>query len=150
MRISDWSSDVCSSDLLHRLRPVARDQNLIVLIGPAQLALQTHIVLNDQQLGWRFRAVVAHQAALSVFLWMFGVAVTATGRIKVKRLPSPSRLSTPIRPFIAAARARASNAPMPKPPSLLQTKTLKSWLRMNSALMPQPRSITSTETCIPC
>src|SRR3546814_15460847 len=97
MRISDWSSDVCSSDLLHRLRPVARDQNLIVLIGPAQLALQTHIVLNDQQLGWRFRAVVAHQAALSVFLWMFGVAGTATGRIKVKRLPSPSRLSTSIR-----------------------------------------------------
>src|SRR3546814_20400780 len=126
MRISNRSSDVCPSDLgaqnLHRLGPVARDQNLKVPIGPAQLALQTHIVLNDQQLGWRFRAVVAHQAALSVFLWMFGVAGTATGRIKVKRLPSPSRLSTSIRPFMAAARARASNAPMPKPPSLLETQ----------------------------
>src|SRR3546814_15190855 len=33
MRISDWSSDVCSSDLVRRLRNVLRNQDVIGRVG---------------------------------------------------------------------------------------------------------------------
>jgi|GEM_PF-3713803 len=44
---------------LDRFEPVAGDEQLIILIGPAQLPLQAGIILDDQQFG----AGVAHQAA---------------------------------------------------------------------------------------
>src|SRR3546814_17186349 len=43
MRISDWSSDVCSSDLLDKAEP--RKPKGLVLVPTRELALQVHDVL---------------------------------------------------------------------------------------------------------
>ena len=80
---------------------VRGDEHLIILIGPAQLALQALIVLDDQQAGLE-GGVHAYFRSGKV------PALSASGRKMVKRVPSPSRLSTSSRPPIAATRPLAS------------------------------------------
>ena len=87
--------------------PVAGNDDLKIIIGPFQLLLQTRIIFNDQQLFFFRLNFVRHHAALS----SAGVSpdrCLASGRISVKRLPTPSVLSTSRRPFIARANSRAS------------------------------------------
>src|SRR3546814_7446871 len=62
MRISDWSSDVCSSDLVEqhdrrplafqhvdRRGPVPRAEYLEIVEGPGELALQAEVVFDEQE-----------------------------------------------------------------------------------------------------
>jgi len=81
-----------------RGRPIARDDDLIILIRPAQLPLQPLIVLDDQELRFFDEAHAARASAQPV----------AAGSQIVKLLPSPGALRTAIRPPIAATSARAS------------------------------------------
>ncbi len=112
---------------------IGGDQHLIIVIGPAQLALQPLVVLDDQQ----FRPGVHAHALIRPISEML---VSPSGKKTVKRLPSPARLSTSIRPPIAAIRLRASKAPTPKPLSLVEAKGWNRRVRMKSADMPSPRS----------
>ena len=118
-----------------------RDQHFIIVIGPAQLALQPFVVLDDQQLGLGLGSSCAHPFKLGR-----GGRRSAPGKKIVKRVPSPSRLSTSSRPPIAVTKARASKAPMPKPPSLVEAKGWNRRVRMNSADMPTPLSMISIAT----
>ena len=59
----------------------------------------------------------------------------------MKRLPWPGRLSTVRRPPIAAISDRASNAPTPKPPALVEANGWNRRLRTKSASIPQPLSM---------
>ena len=54
----------------------------------------------------------------------------------VKVVPSPGRLSTLSRPPMAAISERASNAPIPKPPALVDANGWNSRLRTKSPSMP--------------
>src|SRR3546814_2129521 len=116
MRISDWSSDVCSSDLLgaqhvDRGRAVACHQHLVIVVRPAQLALEPQIILDDQQFARSLHAASPSAATRR----------RAAGSVTRKRVPSPSRLATLTSPPIAAVSWRASNAPIPNPPGLDET-----------------------------
>src|SRR5690606_26183249 len=106
-----------------RLLAIGGGDDLIAVIGPAQLALEPGIVLDDQQLGERFGFGLAH-AALSVTSAAW--AARSTTR---KRLPAPSRDVTSMRPPIAWASWRASNAPTPKPAGFDETKGLNNLSR---------------------
>ena len=64
----------------------------------------------------------------------------------VKVVPCPGRLSTLIRPSIAVISERASNAPMPKPPGLVEANGWNRRLRMKSPSMPMPLSLIAIET----
>src|SRR3546814_4666333 len=86
MRISDWSSDVCSSDLqrvarsLHRPQPGACGQHVapvlgLALVHPQQAALHRHVVVRRPQAGGatilavpRMRVLVAEQVAAARLL----------------------------------------------------------------------------------
>src|SRR3546814_5404560 len=97
MRISDWSSDVCSSDLLgaqhvDRGRAVACHQHLVIVVRPAQLALEPQIILDDQQFARSLHAASPSAATRR----------RAAGSVTRKRVPSPSRLATLTSPPIAA------------------------------------------------
>src|SRR3546814_6415515 len=46
MRISDWSSDVCSSDLARLLKPLAADYDLVLLDGPPSVSLVSEAVFH--------------------------------------------------------------------------------------------------------
>src|SRR6185437_15266449 len=94
-----------------RARPVARAHDLITVIGPFELPLQAFVVLDDQQ----DFAFFAH----AIFRWG-SRAGSAAGRLMVKVVPWPGRLSTLICPPIATISDRASNAPIPKPPDLVE------------------------------
>src|SRR3546814_14962399 len=99
MRISDWSSDVCSSDLLgaqhvDRGRAVACHQHLVIVVRPAQLALEPQIILDDQQFARSLHAASPSAATRR----------RAAGSVTRKRVPSPSRLATLTSPPIAAVR----------------------------------------------
>src|SRR3546814_20985871 len=56
MRISDWSSDVCSSDLLHRRRLLAGDGHPHPLFSPMDgrgaALLLTQLRLEQIRVGW--------------------------------------------------------------------------------------------------
>ena len=102
------------------LSAVKGADHLIALIGPFELALEAFVILHDQQHGQR--DIVGHAEIFSCN----GVkSAQASGRVSVKRVPSPGRLSTAIRPPMARTRLRASKAPMPKPPCLVEAKGAK-------------------------
>src|SRR3569623_3231847 len=123
-----------------RARPVAGDDHVVTVIGPAQLTLQAGIVLDDQQLrAWG--AAIAHAASPRARTWP-----VAAARVTRKWVPSPSRLVTTTWPPIASTSWRASKAPMPKPPDLVDTNGLTSWSRRKAGDMPQPWSIASMVT----
>src|SRR3546814_21019527 len=47
MRISDWSSDVCSSDLLESSVPVVSGQSLLELGDPGQIEIEVEALSTD-------------------------------------------------------------------------------------------------------
>ncbi len=80
---------------LQRFLAIAGNEQLIAVIGPAQLTLEPRIILDDQQFG----AQIGHQA----ILWRrFSAAsrggsaesLAAKGRQMVKQVPIPGVLST--------------------------------------------------------
>ena len=82
-----------------------RLQRLVeALLGPAELPLEPFVILHNQELEF---CIFAH-AASAEGIWDGTELPCATGRMIVKREPSPSRLLTSIRPFIAMIRVRAS------------------------------------------
>ena len=103
---------------INRTGAVARHDHVIIVIGPAQLTLQPLVILDDQQFGFLGVAI-----ALSLSK---GHATKASCQVVgvesqiINRVPCPGSLSTVSRPPIAEIIARASNAPMPKPPSLVE------------------------------
>ena len=80
---------------IDRLGPGGGGDDLIAFIGPAQLALQREVVLDDEQDGPH----LGHAAASSA---------VAAGSVTRKRVPAPSRLVTVSVPPIALASSRAS------------------------------------------
>ncbi len=107
---------------VERAGAVAGDDDVIILIGPAQLALQSGIILDNEEFWPDLRRdirSVAHAASPR----LAGVD-RAIGSATRKRVPSPSRLVTETLPPIASASCRASNAPIPNPPALDETNGL--------------------------
>src|SRR3954454_23435474 len=100
---------------LDRLGAATSADHPIPVVGPFELALEAFVVLDDEQ--HRKFNRVRHAR------FRIGSATgSAAGNRMVKVVPLPGWLSTPSRPPIAAMSARASNAPMPKPPGLLDEK----------------------------
>src|SRR3954447_23402028 len=97
-----------------RSRPVAGADHLIAVIGPFQLTLQAFVILDNKQNLFGFIGHARFRCG--------SCAASAAGKVMVKVVPWPGRLSTPIVPPIAVISDRASNAPIPKPPGLLETK----------------------------
>src|SRR5205823_7752948 len=124
---------------LDRLGAVARADHGIALVGPFELTLQALVVLDDQQ-DFGFGLLGHARFRLG------SLAVSAAGRVMVKVVPWPGRLSTLMRPPIAVISERASNVPMPKPPDLVETNGWNSRLRMKSPSMPTPLSLMAIET----
>ena len=99
-----WQAEVERHDVglmqaqrVDRRGTVARHHNLVILIGPAQLALQPLVILDDQQ----DRLPVLHAASLTC-------PGAALGSQIVTLLPAPGAVTTPMRPPIAPTRVRAS------------------------------------------
>src|SRR3546814_20797307 len=90
MRISDWSSDVCSSDLLYKLH--LRFQPVDVLFGIVQNVLEQiarHEIayrfaighgLFDRHLGGRFQLVITGQDLGNVFAYHQFVQILQVGQ----------------------------------------------------------------------
>src|SRR6478735_1531559 len=116
-----------------RAGPVAGANDLITLVGPFELALQSLVVLDDQQHG-KFK-IVAHARFRDGLL-----TASAAGSVMVKVVPLPGLLSTPSRPPMAATTDRASNAPIPKPLGFVEAKGWNSRLRTKSESIPTPLS----------
>ena len=132
---------VCAKRL-DRLGAIARADHGIALVGPFELALQALVILDDQQDG-KF-ALFGHAR-----FRLGSLAVSAAGRVMVKVVPWPGRLSTLMRPPMAEISERASNVPMPKPPDLVETNGWNNRLRMKSPSMPTPLSVIAIETFAP-
>ena len=129
----------CSAQRLDRRVAVAGADHLIAVIGPFELALQALVVLDDEQDG-EFGC-----GRSCAFPFGFA-AVSAAGSKMVKVVPLPGRLSTLSRPPIAAISERASNAPMPKPPGLVEANGWNRRLRTKSPSMPTPLSAMAIDT----
>src|SRR3546814_9269772 len=122
MRISDWSSDVCSSDLGHE-----KVENL---------AQQVVVVLDDDDPdGVRSGACVGHHpSAASSSPGIAGMAAAA-GRVSTKMLPPPSRAWQTVSPPCAAAIMRTRCSPSPAPArSEEHTSELQSLMRHSYAV----------------
>src|SRR3954454_11207378 len=124
---------------LNRLCAVAGADHLIALVSPFQLALEALVVLDDEQ-HWEFFGVGHARFRLG------SSAASAAGRVMVKVVPCPGRLSTLIRPPMAVISERASKAPMPNPPDLVDAKGWNRRLRMKSPSIPTPLSLIAIET----
>src|SRR6185369_5617823 len=125
-----------------RLRPISGADDLVAIVSPFELAMQALVVLDDKQHGKI--ACFGHARFLSGSL-----AGSAAGSRMVKVVPRPRRLSTLIRPPIALIRERASNAPIPNPPALLDEKGWNKRLRTKSPSMPTPLSVMAIATLSP-
>src|SRR5690242_5770391 len=122
---------------------VAGANDLVAVVRPFELALQAFVVLDDEEhFGF---ACLRHALFLSG-----SPAASAAGRRMVKVVPWPGRLSTASRPPIAVISERASNAPMPKPPGLVEANGWNRRLRMKSPSMPTPLSAMAIETSASC
>src|SRR5690349_995974 len=116
-----------------RFRTVVRRDHTIAVIGPFQLTLEAFVVLDHEQDGEI--GLVVHAR------FLIGSATdSAAGSKIVKVVPLPGLLSTLSRPPIAAISDRASNAPIPNPPGLLDEKGWNRRLRMKSESIPTPLS----------
>ncbi len=124
---------------LDRRAAVAGGDDAIAVIGPFQLPLQALVVLDDQQDGKL--GLFGHARFL-----IGSAAGSAAGRRMVKVVPWPGWLSTPSRPPMAAISERASNAPMPKPPGLVEEKGWNRRLRRKSESIPTPWSLMAIAT----
>src|SRR6185369_4972394 len=101
---------------IDRLLPVAGAHDLIAVISPFELPLQTLVVLDDKQ----------HFCLFAHAIFRSGSApASPAGRVMVKVVPRPGRLSTSSRPPMAMISARASNAPTPNPPDLVEANGWK-------------------------
>src|SRR3546814_2472858 len=83
MRISDWSSDVCSSDLLH---VVAQLLGVLVLAAAARMARRPLVGADEDMGGIERGGIVGQTRHLSGFLLLFLVAIavaaaTAAGKL---------------------------------------------------------------------
>src|SRR5438067_8357313 len=101
-----------------RALAVAGADHLIALVGPFELTLQALIILDDEE---DFGRLGVGHALFLIGSWTGSVGCSAAGSRRVKVVPLPGRLSTLIRPPIATISERASNAPMPKPPGLVES-----------------------------
>ena len=130
-RSSVTTAGSCSRSSSIACSAVAGDDHAIAVIGPFQLALQAFVVLDDQQDGKVGIVQVGHAR------FRLGSARRLGGRqVDGEAAALAGRLSTVRRPPIAAISERASKAPMPKPPALVETKGWNRRLRMKSASMP--------------
>src|SRR5689334_12025726 len=119
--------------------PVTGANHLIAFVGPLELALQSLVVFDDQQDFEIFGVGHARFRCGSL-------SRSAAGSVMVKVVPWPGRLSTPRRPPIAVISERASNAPIPKPPALVEANGWNSRLRMKSPSIPTPLSVMTMVT----
>ena len=133
-RSSVTTAGSCGAQRLDRARAVAGADDLITFIGPFRAgAAGPRRPRRSAGRGVRCRRSCA-------FPFGFARPASAAGRVMVKLVPSPGRLSTSSRPPIAVISERASNAPMPKPPGLVEAKGWNRRLRTKSASMPTPLS----------
>src|SRR5690348_5494828 len=118
---------------------IAGADDLIAFVRPLELALQSLIVLDDQQDFEIFGVGHARFRCGSL-------SSSTAGSVMVKVVPWPGRLSTPRRPPMAAISERASNAPIPNPPDLVEANGWNRRLRMKSPSIPTPLSVTAMVT----
>src|SRR3546814_1718387 len=86
MRISDWSSDVCSSDLLAYALSVVDMALILAPLTPPPLAVQVLRWFNDPDLSMRF--VAAAGASLQLLVVAGGIGLWRLGELAAGLLGS--------------------------------------------------------------
>ena len=129
-----------ASQLRDRLLAVGCDRDFVAVERPLHLQLQRWVVLHDQQ----GTSLVGHATAPSVD------GDSATARSLTRTLvPTAGSLCTSMLPPTCCTYCWHSKAPMPMPVSFVDWNGLNNRSRMNSAVIPDPRSLTSINTSSP-